>query len=87
MLRNFRYSHGGKSFEVDAVEIASGEPVVVQIFIFLATQNEQGLFPYGFRYLDERQGRRIHYTPEEFYKLYDIPPPAREEIDRQRQSM
>ena len=87
MLRNFRYSHGGKSFNVDAVEIKSGQTVVVQVFIFLAVQNERNQFPYGFRYLDEQQGRRIHYTPEEFYKLYDIPPADREEIDRQRQFM
>jgi hypothetical protein len=87
VLRKFRYSHGGKSFEVDAVEIESGQSAVTQVFIFLAAQNAQGQFPYGFRYLDERQGRLIHYTPEEFYKLYDIPPAVREEIDRQRQFM
>jgi hypothetical protein len=87
VLRKFRYSHGGKSFEVDAVELETGQTVSIQVFVFLAVQDDQGLYPYGFRFLDERQGKRIHYTPEEFYKIYDIPADVREEIRHQRQSM
>ena len=87
MLRKFRYSHGGKTFEVDALELETGKHVSVQVLVFLAACDSSGRLPYGFRYLDEIQGRRIHYTPEEFYKLYDIPAEVKEEILRQRQSM
>ena len=87
VLRKFRYSHGGKAFEIDAVELETGKTVSVQVFIFLAAHDPEGLLPYGFRYLDETQGRRIHYTPEEFYKIFHIPPEGKEEIRRQRQSM
>lgn len=87
MLRNIKYSHGGKSFETDAVEMATGRTVTVQIFIFLAALNKENLYPYGFRYFDEEKGRKFHYTPEEFYTMFEIPADTREEIRLQRYSI
>ncbi len=87
MLKNFRYSHGGKTFQLPAVHLESEEKVTIEVIVFLAALNKEGLYPYGFRYFDEKQGRKIHYSPEEFYQHFRLSAPVENEILQQRKSM
>ena len=87
MISRFRYSHGGKTFNVNATEIETQDEVTVEVFIMLAAITDDGLLPVNYRYLDERIGRKIHMKPAEFFQRFHLSEAIKDEIARQRQSM
>lgn len=86
MLAKLRHAHGYKSFEIEAIDRKTGEPVTVYGIITLANLHTEGLLPVAFRYYNKAENVRYHYTLDEFLALYRISSADLEEITTQRKS-